>query len=504
MTMGNAETAKFLTRLDQARRDVSRALDPARRARLGQFMTPAPIAYWMASRIVSRRKDVRLLDPGAGIGSLAAAFIARAAEKANKPRSITAVCYEVDATLVPHLRAVMRWCRDLATAAGIRLTVDIRSTDYLADRARAGTFDASDERFDCAILNPPYRKINSDSPERQFLRQAGIETTNLYAGFMLLAARHLRKGGEFVSITPRSFCNGTYFRPFRKAFLSEIGIREIHVLESRSQAFEDEVLQENVIVSGLKGAENPRSAVLSMTAADGTKHRRVVPYRRVVDPRDPDAVVHVGIDEESDAVAERLRRLKYALADIGLSVSTGRVVDFRARDALRAAPTDRTVPLIYPAHFHDGVIEWPNGHTRKPNAIIADEDTMPLLVQRGNYVVVKRFSAKEERRRVVAALYAESATAAEYIGFENHLNYFHEGGRGIQSDVARGLVVFLNSTILDKYFRQFSGHTQVNAADLRTLRYPARDRLAALGRTCQNLGDQHEVDAIVHKLLQSV
>ncbi len=73
-----------------------------------------------------------------------------------------------------------------------------------------------DERFDCAILNPPYRKIRTESREREFLRAIGVETSNLYAGFLAVTARLLASGGEMVAITPRSFCNGPYFEPFRR------------------------------------------------------------------------------------------------------------------------------------------------------------------------------------------------------------------------------------------------------------------------------------------------
>src|SRR6185295_995357 len=98
------------------------------------------------------------------------------------------------------------------------------------------------------------------------------------------------------------------------------------------------------------------------------------------------------------------------------------------------------------------------------------------------YVLLKRFSSKEERRRVVAAVYDPTDIPGPIVGFENHLNYFHHHGRGIDVTLARGLAAFLNSTLVDDYFRQFSGHTQVNATDLRMMRYPTRVQLLALGR----------------------
>ncbi len=63
------------------------------------------------------------------------------------------------------------------------------------------------------------------------------------------------------------------------------------------------------------------------------------------------------------------------------------------------------------------------------------------------------------------------------VGFENHLNYYHREGGGLPISLARGLVAYLNSSFADTYFRQFNGHTQVNATDLRSLRYPRIEQL---------------------------
>lgn len=70
---------------------------------------------------------------------------------------------------------------------------------------------------------------------------------------------------------------------------------------------------------------------------------------------------------------------------------------------------------------------------------------------------------------------------APFLGFENHLNVFHEKKRGLPKALAYGLSLYLNSTRVDKIFRRFSGHTQVNATDLRLINYPSRKALVDLG-----------------------
>jgi hypothetical protein len=92
---------------------------------------------------------------------------------------------------------------------------------------------------------------------------------------------------------------------------------------------------------------------------------------------------------------------------------------------------------------------------------------------------------------------------AERLGFENHLNVYHQEKRGLSEDVANGLAIFLNSTVVDDYFRRFNGHTQVNATDLRLLKYPAIDALTALGQWAKNNKplSQQQIDEKVGSIL---
>ena len=92
------------------------------------------------------------------------------------------------------------------------------------------------EGYTHAILNPPYKKINSDSSHRLALRRIGIETVNLYSAFVALAVAVATPGGQIVAIIPRSFCNGPYYRPFRDFILERAAIRHMHLFESSSKA----------------------------------------------------------------------------------------------------------------------------------------------------------------------------------------------------------------------------------------------------------------------------
>ena len=68
--------ADLLEKVDFLRLDANRGLEGNRKADLGQFMTPAPVAKLMASLLEGSHAEVRLIDAGAGVGSLSAAAVA--------------------------------------------------------------------------------------------------------------------------------------------------------------------------------------------------------------------------------------------------------------------------------------------------------------------------------------------------------------------------------------------------------------------------------------------
>ena len=467
----------MLSALEQTRLKVSRNTGTQRKSLFGQFLTPARTAQFMAGLFRQSATDhCRLLDPGAGIGSLASAFLERCNPRDLNFAAIDVAAFELDGLLHAELaRSLSRW------AAHAKLTYEILCGDFIEQAVNRVQFGQT--HFTHAILNPPYKKIGSDSRCRLLLREVGIETVNLYSAFVALTIALMAPGGQVVAIIPRSFCNGPYYRPFRDFMLARTAIRHMHLFDSRTTTFKDDgVLQENIIIVLERDAQQGEVTVsLSTDDSFGDLASHTHPFDRIVLTDDPERFIHVPTTIAPNAI-DLSAAVRYSLAEIGVGVSTGPVVDFRLKAHLREMPGPGTVPLLYPAHFRGLSTEWPKLGLKKPNAIQRNTETEKWLYPNGYYCVVRRFSAKEERRRIIAGVVRPGAFGgAEVLGLENHLNVFHERKQGLPEALALGLAVFLSTTAVDENFRRFNGHTQVNATDLKLMKYPSRKALVALG-----------------------
>ncbi|MGE4489036.1 MAG: BsuBI/PstI family type II restriction endonuclease [Kiritimatiellales bacterium] len=494
------KTIGLMGLLDFRRLDVSRQISADRKAKLGQFFTPSDIAEFMAEMFNdSSVENIRILDAGAGIGILTAALVTRLLDQKSPPKTIEVTAFEIDLVVRSYLEVTLNICRSQCRKRGVTFSAEIISEDfilYTRHQFENTLFAAAPKLYTHAILNPPYKKISSSSEQRSALSSLGIETGNLYSAFTALAVKWLNNDGELVAITPRSFCNGIYFKPFRRFIFEQTALRKIHVFEHRDQAFsDDDVLQENIIFHLQKGAVADRVSISSSSGQGwGMLTRHEVNIAQVVNIKSLEQVIHIALSDFDQTVIDQMKAFPCSLKDIGVEVSTGRVVDFRSKEFLLQEPEVKARPLIYPGHMKNGFIKHPQKEFRKNQFIAECAKTKSLFFPPGNYVVTKRFSSKEEPRRVVAAV----CCAETAIGFENHLNVYHIEGRGLPLEVAQGLALFLNSSQVDMYFRLFSGHTQVNAGDLQRLNYPQLDTLQKWGRIYGKVIDDAEmVDELV-------
>ena len=287
---------------DIRRKTTSAALDPATQSELGQYLTPDAIGRFMAEMFSPIKTNVKLLEPGAGIGSLLHAFVNKFAAAANG-KSLSATLVELDPVMRRGLIETTCRLQKERLGEGCCAEIDIIPEDYIAH----SSFFSELGGFTHVIANPPYRKISSKSDHAKQLAGLGIKTPNLYAAFLSLAARQLLPNGELVAIVPRSFCNGPYFKAFRRDFFGMMDLRRVHVFRSRKSAFSDDnVLQESIIFHAIKRPQSKEIVISSSPNADfsndssssdpiGTQHLAVKKHDVFI-AGDCDKLVHLPLN----------------------------------------------------------------------------------------------------------------------------------------------------------------------------------------------------------------
>lgn len=469
LTEARSGVGELLRLADSLNSELESRRGRTERSGRGQFATPSQAAQTMASLVEPAGGVLSVVDPGAGAGALMLALVAAAVDRGRLER-LSVVLVETDTQALELLDTACRAALLVADAHGLRLETRVVASDFCDV---SGWADG--RSFDAVILNPPYMKLGASDPCRLMVgRRHGVDCPNLYAAFLAVAVELLRDGGQLVAITPRSFANGLYFTNFRRHLTDRASFRHVILFDRRDRVFRSSsVLQETVIFSMRKSASGPGDLVRVETRPDhisGPQEVHDVPHHNIVLPHDPGRFINLPGSPDVMCVAERVAALPADLRSLGLSVSTGPVVDFRCREHLTAARVEGSVPLIYPVNLRDARVEWPL-EARKPQGFTVAPQTRRWLFPNGIYVLVKRFTAKEERRRVVACVY-DPVDGYGHVAFENHVNVIHRDHGPLRRPEAESLVNFLNSDLVDTYFRMFSGSTQVNATDLRRLRLP--------------------------------
>lgn len=430
---------------------------------LGQFMTSAQTAKELTSWLeLNPLEDVLLLEPSAGEGALVRAVAARLRDW---PSKTGADVVEVDrAFSAPLTEALNEFGPETQTRLIFADFIE-RSLDFI-DQPEA-VVQSLRGNYTHIIMNPPYARLHSSSEQAVALSRAGLASTNLYSAFIALALKCLRPGGQLVAIVPRSFCNGRYFRRLRTQIRTEGDVRRVRVIESRTDSFKhDGVIQENVIVDIRKQAQGSHVEVsFSQKVGTDTITTRHTPADEFFLSKEHDAP-WVLTD-----TALCLQEKQGSLATYGLRASTGSIVDFRCTARITDSTETHTVPLIHAHHIFLNYMQWPNC-SGAMNSYIPESSKDKRVFPPGNYVVIRRFSSKEQPSRIIAAVFdSEAAGKSNGVAFENHVNVIHQDGHGLPREMADKICFLLSSEGVDAQFRAISGSTQVNCSDLESLRF---------------------------------
>lgn len=450
--MGGFILADALMEAEKIRIDVVQATDELIRQRYSQYLTPKETASFAAQMLSTPKSfPACCLDLGSGTGILTVALAERFGW------NIKADAVEIDSDMAAICDS---------TLSELNIDHKVISCDVLSHVFQS--------EYDYVILNPPYKKMSSGDSRQELLP---IKATNYYSAFLTRAIEALKPGAECVAIIPRSWTNGEYFAPFRNWLFDRCSIDWMHLYGSRTEVFSDtNVLQETMLLKIHKGQQSPHIKITESVGKFDTVVSHNYPADElIVGP--PDKKI-VSMRPIKKGPLHSLSTLK----ERGLIASTGKVVDFRLREKLLDDNEDGCVPLVYSCNFTKNGFLHPVSAGKKQWFSVTDQKDEKLLIGPGSFVVVKRFSSKEEAKRIKAHAFFPDGS----IALENHQNFIHAGTPRktvpLEKGVAKGLDIWLNSTLVDNWFRSISGSTQVNASDLNQMPVPSFDDLELMGK----------------------
>lgn len=450
------------------------------RKEYGQFFTSVETARFMASLfdLAGLKKSVSILDAGAGSGILAISVAERILQQ-DPLVKVEVVCYEND----PHVLPLLKSNFELVKKEYKKFSYEVIEDNYILsqrDSFNGNLFASQPKKFDLIIGNPPYKKISKDAPEALAMPEVCHGAPNLYFLFAAMGIFNLKENGQMVYITPRSWTSGAYFERFRKYLISNTSLERIHLFESRTDVFDKEsVLQETMIFKLKKQQKHSTKVTISTTNGNGDFskiHHFEAPYDTVVSPLTN--YVYLPANKENLKVLKTIGSFGNTLPSLGMKMKTGLVVDFRVPELLESEKSENNVPLFYSRHIKEGKVSFPAGIEHE----FVSNEKQSLLQKNRNYLFVKRFTSKEEKRRLQSGIYLKRKFPGyQFISTQNKINFI-DGEEELSECTVYGLYVLFNSTLYDSYYRILNGSTQVNSTEVNAMPIPNMLQIQEMGR----------------------
>ena len=477
----------------------------------GQFFTSKEISDFMGNLAQPKSNKISILDPGCGTAILSCSLIEKLIEK-YAIKEIDLRLFETDEKLIKKTEEVISVLRNWLHKKEIKLIVKIEQADFVLFNSDAFSENSlfgnnTLQEYDFIISNPPYFKISKADKRAQVAKELVYGQPNIYSIFMGLSAKLLNPNGELIFITPRSFAAGNYFKAFRNSFLKNVSITHIHIFESRNKMFKnDNVLQENIIIRATK--EKSSTINISVTeCAKDLNQPKIYSYKteELIDSTSKENILFIPSNSNEAKTINIFRQWQNSLNDYNIQISTGPVVAFRCSEFL-LSDLDLKVsvaPLIWLHNIKGMEFIYPLKKGNKQSYIIDSAESRKVLLKNKNYILIRRFSSKDDKSRLVCCPYFAAKSKYERIGIENHINYVYRPNGEMTEEEIWGISALFSSKLFDTYFRTFNGNTQVGATELKQIKLPPIEKIIMIGNILKNTfqPSKIEIEDIINNVL---
>jgi len=189
--------------------------------------------------------------------------------------------------------------------------------------------------------------------------------------------------------------------------------------------------------------------------------------------------------------------MPHRLSDYGFDVATGQLVWNRHKDQLRPSYEEGCLPIIWAEAVNaDGKFHF-QAARRLHLPYLKTKPGQDFLMNHEPCILVQRTTAKEQKRRIIAAVIPNSFVL-EYPGcvVENHLYMVYSVPRKPRLAL-RTVAALLNSATLDQAFRCINGSEAVSAYELNSLPLPDPEQMRSLQELLLSGAPNSEIEELI-------
>lgn len=476
------------------------------RSEFGAYYTPPALVERLLDMVTEAGFDWekgRILDPACGGGAFLAPAALRMLKTFNATdpafilRNITTRLhgFELDpfaAWLSMVLLEVAMF--DICQQANKRLPDLVEKGDALSIPLD------SQKSYDLVIGNPPYGKITLPEPLRHIYKRSLYGHANLYGLFTDLAVRWAKPGGVIGYVTPTSFLGGQYFKALRGLLKKEAPPVAMDFVTKRQGVFED-VLQETMLTVYRRAGGGKWPVTIHFLEPNGNEQPVLVQeVGKFKLPAKGEEPWFLPRDPEHAALLKKLISMPHRLADYGFTVNTGQLVWNRHKGQLKTDKGKESYPLIWAESVtSEGRFSF-SAVRRNHKPYFHLHAGQDHLVTGESCVLVQRTTAKEQKRRLIAALLPETFVKSHGgVVVENHLNMIKPiPGKALVTPAT--VAALLNAKALDLTFRCISGSVAVSAYELNTLPLPSPEQIKAIETLIQGGAPQKTIETLIARI----
>ncbi|HPN37677.1 MAG TPA: Eco57I restriction-modification methylase domain-containing protein [Melioribacteraceae bacterium] len=453
--------------------------DKLERQKLGQFFTPKLTAKKFVEfcNLSVTKEVISICEPACGLGILSCSLIEQLC-KNNSVKQIDLTCFEIDLEIINFTKSILDSLKNYCLKFDVTLNYNLIADDFILYYKDVLQSENNYSQFDIIICNPPFFKLNNYDERVKLAKKILYGLPNIYTIFFYISTKVVNQKGYLYFLIPRSFCSDSFYKQYRKHFIDYINFNKIHLFSSEDKIFDSHcVLYEFIFLSAVKEEIfNEYPIFISHSQTVNSESDVILNYSFNLNTN----TIPLPSSNKDLFILKKLNSYNQSLRSLGFINKYGKLIITKVDKYLLKEQNLNTYPVIWLHNIESTNFVFPVNN-KYPNYILNTSDITQYLINNENYIFFRRYNNNDYIKRIVATVYQKGAINSDYLAIDRLVGVLHQESDDLPIETYCGLTAYLNSEIVNSYFRMINGIINVTGEMILDLPIPNTDVINYVG-----------------------